>query len=294
MTSLIDTSDSQIVYVNSRDRLSGTDSNFTYNVQLKPQNDFDRVVMLSTAIPKSYYAVQNGYNTFTLSENGSSITITVPQGNYTRKGFANQLTTLMIAASATLGNNFTYSVTYPKNSFVVDTGFYNYTVSNNGTVQPEFIFGSQSENFIYLCMGFNPSSTNVFVANSLSSVNVINLQAEDAIFVHSDVCVNYNNNILQEIFSNGGPLSYSIINWFNPNIAAYSKKLAGNQDNIFRFYITNEDGVNINFNGVNVQFTLLFYHEDSIFNRLKAFMQYISFVLFKTDPSNGQPKEEGH
>ena len=285
MTTLIDTSDSQIVYINSRDRTSGTDSDFTYNVNLRPGNDYDKVVMLQAAISKSFFAIQTGYNTMTLSENGKTISVSLPAGNYTRKVMAAQIATSLTAASVTLGNNWTYTVTYPKSASQVDNGYYVYEVSG-ATSQPAFIFGSVSENFIYLCFGFDPSSTNTFTGNTLTSTNVINLQAEDAIFIHSDCCINYNDNILQEIYANVGSISYSNIYWQNYNISAYSKKLTGNTSNEFRFYITNEDGVPLNFNGQNVQWTLLFYHEDSIISKVKAFMQYISYNVFKITGDN--------
>lgn len=48
------------VYVNSRDRIAGTDENFTYNVNFPPNVEFTHVVCLNALIPKSYYLIQDG------------------------------------------------------------------------------------------------------------------------------------------------------------------------------------------------------------------------------------------
>ena len=61
------------VFINSRDRISGTDENFTFNIQFPTGFDFDSVVVLNAIIPKSYYLIQNGplENIFQLKENSS-------------------------------------------------------------------------------------------------------------------------------------------------------------------------------------------------------------------------------
>ena len=70
------------VYVNSRNRLDGTDSDFSYNVKFPPGLDVDHVTVLNALIPKSYYLIQLGHNTFDLQEGNSIVTIPIPVGNY--------------------------------------------------------------------------------------------------------------------------------------------------------------------------------------------------------------------
>ena len=48
------------IYINSRDRINGTDENFTYNINFPSGLDFTHVVCLNVLIPKSYYLIQNG------------------------------------------------------------------------------------------------------------------------------------------------------------------------------------------------------------------------------------------
>ena len=59
--SLIETQ--RIFYVDSHFRLSGTHSDFTYQFDFQGQN-YDYAVVLQATIPKSYYLVQSGRNTF--------------------------------------------------------------------------------------------------------------------------------------------------------------------------------------------------------------------------------------
>ena len=80
---MIITSDKQIVYVNSRNRESGTDNDFIYTIDLRPNNDFTHVVILQASISKSFYTIQTGYNTFTLVENGQQASVVLPASNYT-------------------------------------------------------------------------------------------------------------------------------------------------------------------------------------------------------------------
>ena len=67
------------VYINSRDRISGTDENFSYNIQFPEGFDFTHVVCLNALIPKSYYLIQSGgvENIFYLKENLTTVTISI-------------------------------------------------------------------------------------------------------------------------------------------------------------------------------------------------------------------------
>src|ERR1700677_4640968 len=98
------------VYIDSRKRTSGTDSNFSYVVQFPADKKFTHVTCLDCLIPKSYYLVQAGYNTFQLQEGATIVTVDVPIGCYTLVSWMNQLTSLLTANSP---NSYTYTVTYP-------------------------------------------------------------------------------------------------------------------------------------------------------------------------------------
>src|SRR6185312_10323063 len=116
----------RIFYINSRDRTSGTDGNFSAIVQIPQTQAFDSVVVLDVLIPKSYYLVQTNQNTFTLQEGSQQATVTIPVGNYNRNNFQSVLQTQLRAASP---NGWVHSVTYPNTTTNPDTGKYTYTVT---------------------------------------------------------------------------------------------------------------------------------------------------------------------
>ena len=55
---------SQIYYVNSTYKITGTDSSFLYQIQLPPNSEFNRVTCLAASIPKSFYTIETGFNVF--------------------------------------------------------------------------------------------------------------------------------------------------------------------------------------------------------------------------------------
>jgi hypothetical protein len=259
-------SSSKLFYINSSDRVSGTDSDFLYAFQMPADVKFDKVCVLQVCIPKSYYLVQaNEY--FTLTEGANSVNITPPVGNYTRKSLASTLQTLLSLNSP---NRYTYAVTYPNSSTIPDTGKYTFLVTGNGGVQPIFTFATTND--LWDHMGFASGSTNNFVGNSLTSTNVINLQKENTLYLHSDIVNNGSDNILQEVFSVQSA-DYSSIVFQQYNIDGYSKDLVGNSNNVYRFYLSDETGNQIDLNGQNLNFTLLMYKKNNIYNMIKQFLK---------------------
>ena len=90
---------SRIYYINTENKASGTNSNFTYNIKMPVDSDFDSVCVLQASIPLSFYLVQDGVNTFTLREtfNGSTWnrTVTIPIGNYNYQTFQQTILNLL-------------------------------------------------------------------------------------------------------------------------------------------------------------------------------------------------------
>ena len=253
----------RIFYVNSRNRLTGTDSDFSYKLDMIDLKS-DRVVLLACNIPKSYYLIQDGENTFTLQEGVSTATITITPANYSRTQLKNVLQTALNTSSPT---SYTYAISVPLTT-IGETGLYTFSVSGNGGVQPSFIF---TDNNIFEVLGFDINSTNNFSADALVSTNVIKLQKEDTIFIHSDICTNGDDNILQEIYATSSSTFGNIV-YHTPDSNAYSKILTSNNNNIFHFWLSNEDNEAINLNGQNWSFTLMVFKEDDrVFKFIKAY-----------------------
>lgn len=250
--------DKQFFYVDSHNRKTGTDSDFSYYLDI--QGDFDYGIVLQASIPKSYYLVQLGFNTFILNENGNQTVVTLPIGNYSRSSFRAQLQTSLNASSF---HAWVYLVSIPNTAITADTGLYTYSVSGNGGIQPSFIIGVN----LFEQLGFNANTTYNFVANTLVSVNVVKFQLEDTIYLNSDIIADKDNSVLQEIFAIDNP-DFSNILWLCPDPEAYSKKIIACK-NICRFWITNEDYIPLPLNGQNVVFTLLLYKKEMVYSLLR-------------------------
>lgn len=252
----------RIVYINSKNRVSGRHEDFTFVI-----NDItghDRVVLLDCSIPKSFYSIDDTQYV-TLVEDTNEFQINIESGNYTRKSFA---TTLQDKLN--LAGSYTYQITYRNINQTNDNGKLLFTVSNNSGIQPKFIFGS-SQTSLNEEMGFNPDTEYTFVADELESSNVIDLSGEQTIYIRSDICQDNQDNMLQIVYSNNDP-AYSNIIYYCPNIQEYSKKITTNSSNIYRFWITTDDGKNINLNGQNIVMTLMIYKYNNVSDYVKRFI----------------------
>lgn len=251
-------SNHQIFYINSANRETGTDSSFTYFLPIDVQAKYDSVCCLACSIPKSYYMIQATQNTMILSENGLTATITIPAGNYSYLSFKSVLPPLLNAASVSMGHAYSYTINYPNKLITADTGMFTYSVTNNGGVQPQFIFTS----YLYEQFGFIANSTNIFNSNTLTSTAVINFTPETTLFIHSDLADNKIDDILQDVFDNNSP-PYSYVVYYNQgNLEPYCKKLRLNDSKLFRFSLTNENNSLIELNNRNMLITAVCFRKD--------------------------------
>lgn len=257
--------DKQIFYVSSHDRSSGNSNNFSFTFNLTPKTNYDYVGILAASIPKSYYLISSINDTFILNENGVNSSIVIPHGNYTISAWTNILTTLLNNNSP---NNYTYNVYFPP-STTCNTGMFKFTVSNNAGIQPSFIISNNSP---YKQLGFN-IGTYSFYNNSLSSVNIVSLQLINALFIHSNICDNKDDSVLQEIYSNTSDYSYII--YQATELTAYSKKISITNTSIISatFYLTDEDNNLVDLNGLNWNFTIIFYKLNNTYDMIKDFIK---------------------
>lgn len=267
--SSINPNSQHIVYIDSGNRLSGTSSNFTYNINLPSDKKFNKVVVLGALIPKSYWLIQNGYNTFQLTENGTTVTVSLPLGDYNLTSFRTIVSTLLTNSSP---NGWTYSITYPNINILPDTGKFSYIVSGNSS-QPSFTFSSA--NSLYENFGFN-IGTYTFSANLLESTNVIKLQVEDKIFINSDLVRGSPNqqSVLQEINVASSP-TYSSVIYQCTAPDFYAKDVSKSTSSTYSFSLSDIHNFPIDLNGLPFSFTLLFYEENTLSEKVKSFMKAI-------------------
>lgn len=245
-----------VINFSSKDRISGSNSNFFSSPIDLGVNRFDSVCMVSIGIPKSYYNFPSSSNTFTVRESAiSTRTVTIPPGNYNK----NTIITALIAVLNTGGLGFTYNVTYPAYT-AVDSFKLTFTVSGNAGYQPSFIFQDRSSPFRQL--GFDEGSTNVFVADSLETTNAINLQYILRMFIKSNVVRDATDGILEEVLSVGSFPSQSVIYWQQYNYDMNTRAFNSDSSNSWNFTLV--DGFNqvVDLNGVPWSFSLVFYQRN--------------------------------
>ena len=253
-----------IYYVNSINRISGTCGDFSYQIGLPSGSAYDRVCILQADIPISYYLVPANYNTFVLSENGVSVTVTVPVGNYNANSFATVLTSLLNASSP---NGWVYTVTFPSGINTVSTAKYTFSVTGNSGQTASFTF----TNALYEQFGFNTNSTISFTS-SVVSANVVSFVPETSLIIHSDIVNDGETDILQVVFNNNNT-PFSTATYQCSDVNSFSKPLRTTQSNVYHFSITDEHGRTIDLNGVNCVFSLVLYKQDNLTQLVKSYMR---------------------
>lgn len=254
------------IHISSADRISGTISHFSANVEIP--SGFDSVVLNWASIYKSYNLVEDGYNTFVLDEGGSQAEITIPFGDYNSLSFPVVLKSLLDAGSP---NGWTYTISYPDSGIEADTGLYTYSVSGNSGVQPKFIMDTDQ---IHMLMGFHPNSTNLFVSDSLTSTHKINFQLEDVLMLRSDICDDEGGDILETIISNDTSFMGSVV-YQCSNVETHFRKLRNNRSTGFTFNLTDKYGSDINLHGLNWDFELVVFRRNEFLIHSGDFMYEI-------------------
>lgn len=243
-----------VVYFNSRDRIEGTDSNFISPAIDLGINTFDAVCVVQATIPRSFYNVPSLYNTFVVIENSNPRIIELPPGSYNKN---NLRTALIQYLNYEQPAGWSYDVYYPPYT-LPDTFKYTFSVSGNAGAPVSFVFTDS----MFRQLGFEPNTTNDFIVNELSSQNAINLSYATRCFIKSNVIMNADNEILEDILSYGSyPMGsmcyYQQIN-FDLNTRDFNKNIL----NSWNFVLVDGFGQEIDLNGIPWSFTLVFYHRN--------------------------------
>ena len=175
----------KIIYINSasgfRD-ISGTDANFEIT---KPISPFDtapkRVKLLTANIPFTWDNITTANNRLTLIELPGPVShpATVPVGRYTGTTLATALQT----ALNTVATLHTYTVAF-------DTNTFKFTISATGNFQLNFAVTDT----IAAAVGFDQVTTSS--ATSVTSTNVVLLQADPTLFIRSNLVEGVDNGIV--------------------------------------------------------------------------------------------------
>lgn len=243
--------------IDSRDRVSGTATNFTVLLEnLAVPNPFNRVSLASLSVNKAYYLIDTAHHTFSLDENGSVATVTLTIGNYSFDTLATELKTQLNAAG-----QWTYTCEGDER-----IGKYDFTVSGNGGLQPEFTFTTGLAEIL----GFE-EDTYAFVADALQSPNMVNLQKTVAILIWTNLCAE-NNGILERI--NASSNDYNAIVYSNPNHRWTGSQLAARGTTAAEFRVLDFELKEVlSLNGHHVHMTIALWRESPLpaleFQRLR-------------------------
>lgn len=253
----------QTIYINSKDRLSGTSSDFVARIEVDRSIAFDKISLINATIPRSFYNVTSRNNVFLVEENGQQRSITLPPANYSRKTIRNVVQSLLNTDSEP-GYSYTVSI---DSSSVGDTGKFTFTVTTSNP-QPSFIFSSSSP---VAELGF-PIGTHAFVTGKLVAVNVANLLEKSRVIIRSNICQNQNNNVLQNMLATSGS-SFDFINYSNNTPVENYRDFVMDASNIYTFTLYDENLDVLDLNGLNFSFTIMLWRESKILDMLKDFIQ---------------------
>lgn len=261
------TKNKRFFYINSVNRIGGSSAAFSIALQMPTHEQYDACVITQASIPISYYLISTGYNTFKLTENTTTVTITIPVGNYNINSFCTIIPTLLNANSP---NNWIYTMTYNSGFTTNNSGLIQYTVSGNSS-QPILTF--LSSNFVNEQFGFPSNSSATFSSNTLVSSVIVSFVNEQIIYIHSDIVSNTSDDILQEIYG-ANSQQLSVITYQCPEIVSYSKKFKGFSNQMMNIYLTDAHGIPLDLNGQDIQFTLLCYKSNMFYDTVTNFIEF--------------------
>jgi hypothetical protein len=244
--------ENKIYYINSDNRLSGTASDFIYEIQIPDGIHYDHACVLSMSIPRSFYLVRRDLNQFEVVINGVTYSAEVPIGNYNVLNFRGVIENILNQLSS-----YVWTVTY--NSIKAT---YTYTCTGAAS----FIFSSKS--YVAEQMGYAVGSTGEIG----EAPNVACFVSSTTLFLHSDM-VNDDTHILQELMcENTPPLSH--MSYQCRDALMYSKKLKINSNtSAVSFTLTDERNHVINLNGRDLLVTLLLYRKQDTQKMFRDFVE---------------------
>jgi hypothetical protein len=257
--------------ITSKNRIDGSTNDFSINLNIPNDiiNNITHVSVTNISIPKSFYQIENGFNTFSLYENNVLISITLPAGNYSKYQLFSFLSSQMTLQSL---NSVTYIIVDEQTLY--DTGKLKIT-NDKPLINKKLFF---LDNDIFQFLGFLANKEYTFTSEIVSE-NIINLNSEDVILLHSNICSSNNNdlkvgsNVLSSIYTSGQKNYSYIIKSFDLiyNMKSFIK------NNKFNFYLTNENNSSINLNGIDFNFVLnLFTYipNSKIYNKINNLINY--------------------
>jgi hypothetical protein len=156
------------LYIDSKNRTTGTSSNFIINLQT-PLTNLNEVLLMGVSIPISASNVSSTNNLFNFSTSSTAYVATVASGIYDVNSIINAVVNAINAT--TYGG--TVSMTYNPASYV-------YTITS--TIPISLTFGTNTTNSIANLLGFSPINTTLGTVQT--ATNISNLSIPPAFFLN--------------------------------------------------------------------------------------------------------------
>jgi len=237
--------------VDSSQRISGTDTDFLFSIDIPQTSNFDHIVLNQFSCPRSFYDIEAPYNTFILKENSTNITCTITEGIYNVYSLILQMQTVL-NANTTLG--LTYSVTYPNAATSPNTNKFTFSVTTGLSCTISLTFP-----YMFYQFGFVENVSNSFTSisggYSLTSVNSIQVTGMNRLFLCTDMCGLSDNNLLHEILCVGQFPSCSFIFYENLNPHLTNKVFTNRENTAFRFQLFDKNNRIVNLRGLPLIFS---------------------------------------
>jgi len=237
--------------VDSSQRISGTDTDFLFSIDIPQTSNFDHIVLNQFSCPRSFYDIEAPYNTFILKENSTNITCTITEGIYNVYSLILQMQTVL-NANTTLG--LTYSVTYPNAATSPNTNKFTFSVTTGLSCTISLTFP-----YMFYQFGFVENVSNSFTSisggYSLTSVNSIQVTGMNRLFLCTDMCGLSDGNLLHEILCVGQFPSCSFIFYENLNPHLTNKVFTNKENTAFRFQLFDKNNRVVNLRGLPLIFS---------------------------------------
>lgn len=193
-----------LLIVNSKDRLSGTSSNFNYQIKYYAKEEVQSYRIGKITIPYSFYNLKRATAEFYYN-NVFYTYVDVPAGNYTAQSLATLIQTQLASGPSLVPITFTYSSTLNKFTCTVPAG--NTFYFNFLDINPEFEYS------LYRALGF-PKTTPVSTTD-YTSLNCANLNSSDNLYIFSQALSFYTPAIFQTERNNVIQVVPILVNPFN-------------------------------------------------------------------------------
>lgn len=184
------------LYINWKNKLYENDNDSNFSIAANLPNDmlnkYTHCSLLEISIPKSFYNLEDFK--FDLYENNELIVIHLDNGSYSKSQFFKMLSAAMTTSSI---NSIIYTVSDEIWNYTYDTGKLLITWTN---ALIEKYITLPYNNYTFGILGFDENINNKYYFSNniwLLWKNVINMNQQSSIFLHSSIVNNiYNDNII--------------------------------------------------------------------------------------------------